>query len=264
MSETIQDQEDKSGSQETGGEGTGTNGEAQAEGTASNALGVEVPDGLKEKEKELLKAFHSKTQALADKEKSLEAHKHDAETLYELVSQPWFKDAYKQFREGNNSQKEMSDEEWDSLRQDKRAFNEFLSKRDKATADSLRSEFRNELGKLSKEQKEIQSSLEFKKTAEEFGEDFVSAQKDGSLKEYLDEGHNLRRSYQLFKSDRGEVAKKSEKQSVDSKRSGTVEKNGLSSARGGKVYKAGSLDAALNQIFDAAARGEKDYRVSKE
>src|SRR3990167_8797235 len=88
--------QDSSGGDDAQNIGNAAGGSTQeAEGSD---LGVkDVPPELVEKQKELMRAFHSKTQALAEKERALQSetaqYKQDAQALYELSKQDWFKKA---------------------------------------------------------------------------------------------------------------------------------------------------------------------------
>ena len=144
-----------------GGEGAGT-GHQAPELETEKGLGVEVPPELKEKEKELLRAFHSKTQALAERERTIgaevEEYKRDAMALYDLAKQDWFKKAVeteKGRRTGKGSQAaEITEETFEALKSDKRAFQDFLAQRDKDIVDGLESRFRGEFEKLGKSQQQ--------------------------------------------------------------------------------------------------------------
>lgn len=232
-------------------------------------LGKEVPPELKEKEKELLRAFHEKTQALAEDRRKMEAettvHKQDAQAFYDLAKQDWFKaavEAEKSRRQGRAV--EITPEAFETIKNDPRAFADYLAKRDEAVAGSLKSQFKAELEKLGKSQQELVTSREKDSAAREFGEDFTVTEKAGELKAYLDEGLSYERAYKLYCQDQGKVAgAKKEAAPITQKKGGIVERSGMPQVRGGPVIKAKNLSEALDRAFELAAKGVKDYRFEK-
>ncbi len=227
-----------------------------------------LPKELEAKEKELMRAFHTKTQALAEKERTLageaEKYKQDATVLYDLTKQEWFKKAV-ELEKGRRSgaHQEMSDEDFESIRSDKKAFQNFLANRDKSIAESLKSEFKMEFEKLSKSQQELVTNKEFDTVANVYGDEFKQANDSDALDKYLDKGYDYETSFKLYMQDQGKVARKQDAL-PEKRKSGAVEKSGMAQVRGGPVVKAKNLTEALDRAFDLARKGQKDYSFSKE
>lgn len=263
--------QDKPSATATGGEETTDieqSSDAQSDGqTDSKSEDIlhkkELPPELEATRKELLKSFHQKTQALSAKEKEFERYASDAKMFYELGQEKWFKDAVaaEKARRAGATQ-EISDEEFETIRSNKKAFQDFLSRQNKAVAESLKSEFKGEFEKLSKNQKEILAEKEFDDVAGVYGQDFIEANDTNALDSYLDKGYSYEDSFKLYMQDQGKVAKKADSRPAPS-RSAVIEKRGAPSARGSAVVKAKNLDDALNRAFDLARKGQKDYRLEK-
>jgi hypothetical protein len=239
-------------------------------GDKSNTLGVEVPPELKEKEKELVRGFHKKMQELSAKEKELEQRygeaEKDAKTLYTIAQQEWFKKAAEEEKARRRGiSMDMTAEQFEEIKNDPRRFAEYLSKRDQAVAESLKTQFKTEFDKLSKSQSELQADREVERLQGKYGDDFVQAKDSGKLDSYLKDGFDRETAYKLLCQDEGRVAgkpKQKEAAPVNSK-GGTVEKTGIVNARGGPVVKAKSLDEALDRVFEMQGKGIKDYRLER-
>lgn len=234
-------------------------------GSGSSSLGVDgVPAELADKEKELLRAFHTKTQALAEKERQIREesnqYKQDAQAFYELSKQNWFKqavEAEKALRSGAPA--EIPDE----ALTDKRVLQEFLQKRDEAMMNRVKAQLAPELQKLGKSQADLLAERELSAAVTKYGDDFAKAKDDGSLAPYLKE-YDPETAYKLFCQDNGRVAgvRKESGRSEDRKAT-VVEKSGMGKARGGPVVKAANLSEALDRAFDLARRGVKDYNFER-
>lgn len=262
----------ESASKDVGGENDGAITGAQdssTEGNEGKGLVKEVPPELAAKEKELMQAFHEKTQKLAEEKRRMEqegsAYKQDAQALYELSKQDWFKtaiEAEKARRQGRAL--EINPDTFEALKNDPKAFSEYLAKRDQAVADSLKSQFKSEFEKLGRSQQEILVSREKESVASKFGEEFTAAEKNGDLTPYLQEGLSYERAYKLYCQDNGKIAgKKSEAPPSADRKTGAIEKGGMSRVKGGPVVKAKNLSEALDRAFELAAKGVKDYRFER-
>ena len=237
------------------------------QGDEGNQNTQELPPELKEKEKELLRGFHAKTQALAEKERMLQAElntaKQDASALYDLSKQEWFKNAVESEKARRRGQAtEITAEQFESLKSDPRAFSEYLSKRDQAVAASLKSQFQSELEKLTRTQSELLGSRAEAEAVGKFGDEYKQAKESGALAPYLDK-YEPEVAFKLYSQDQGKVAGKRAAAPAPNAKGGTVEKGGMVSARGGPVVEAKSLDDALDRAFDLARRGVKDYSIKR-
>lgn len=242
---------------------------AQSEGQTDSEIGPkELPAELEATRKELLRDYHKKTQALAEERKALEAdlsrYKQDAESLYALSQQDWFRaavSAEKNRRSGKAT--EISDEEFESIRSDKRAFQEFLGKREKSIVEGLESKFKADFESLSKSQQELLTSKEFDAAAKAYGQAFIDANEAGELDAYLEKDFDYETAFKLAMQDKGLVAKKAQAKESGSPKSGAVERTGMPAARGGLVVKAKNLDEAFDAAFEMARRGHKDYSIER-
>lgn len=276
MSELKLEDPNQAGVSESGDTGGGTSaieenrdGQPGQTGTSGEKLADNLPPELETKHKELLKAFHEKTQKLADDRRQLELetarYKQDAEVLYGLADKQWFKKAIEDEKaRRSGASMEISDDDLEAARTDNKAFRELLSRRDKAITESLRSEFKPEFDKLTEHQKELVTEREFDTVAEEYGADFRKANDEGLLDPYLNKGLDYESAFKLLEADNGRLAKKASRQeSLISKRSGSIEKTGMATTRGGPVHKVRNLDEAISRALELASRGQKDYRLEK-
>ncbi len=232
-------------------------------------LGADAPAELKEKEKELMRAFHAKTQALAEDRKTLvaetEQYKQDALAFYNLSKQEWFKNAVaseKKLRSGQSA--EITDEEYDAARNDKGAFSALLSKRDAALAASLKSQFGEEISKLAGTQTNLLKTQEERAALDKFGDDFSKAKKSGALDDYMREFGNMETAYKLWCQDNGKVAGKKPEPAKPEKPPLVLERGGLVNARGGTVVKVKTIDEAIDRAFELVGKGVKDWSFKKE
>lgn len=232
-------------------------------------LPVELQEKLKEKEKELMRGFHEKTQALAAEQKLLEARYAEAikdqQTLHAIAGQEWFRNAAqgeKAKRSGVSS--EITREQFDAIKDDPRAFQDFLRQRDESVAARIEAKFEQKLQGLSKSQQELLTSREFDAAVDKFGEDFQAAVDSKALAPYLKD-YDYATAYKLYCQDHGKVAGKRQAPSLDAaqRRSASVEKPGMSQHRGGPTVKAKNLDDALNRTFELLLKGQKDFRVER-
>lgn len=276
VQETI---ELKPGVQETAGGEIGSANDTATDAQPEDKAGSETVDALEKKDlppelqtqqKELLRAFHAKTKALADKEKDLTAtaqrYEQDAKVLYDLGKQDWFKKAIETEKvRRSGAHIEVSAEDFEAIKSDPKAFQTFLAQRDRALADSIKSEFKVEFDKLNKNQQELVTTREFETVAENYGDEFTQANESGGLEPYLKDGLDYERSFKLYMADQGKVARKTgEQTSPERKKAGVIERGGMATVRGGPVYKAKNLNEALDRAFDLARKGTKEYRLVKE
>ena len=245
------------------------NSESSTQGQEGSDLGVkDLPEALQAKEKELMREFHAKTQALSEKEKALtgeaETYKGDAQAFYNLSRQEWFKqavEAEKARRSGAAT--EISDEVFEAAKNDKRAFSELLSKREKAIAADIEAKFQEKFDRLGKSQGDILAEREVSSAASKYGDEFTEAKESGALKPYLAKDHDHDTAFILYMQSQGKVAGKP-KGDPATVRSGAIEKTGMVKAKGGPVMRPKNLGDALDRAFDLAKRGVKDYRFERE
>ena len=211
---TVQDRATESGdTSQGGGESDATELDKTVQSDTENDSGgtlesTNIPPELEETKKNLLRDYHKKTQAFSEERGKLnseiEKFKRDAETLYDLAGRDWFKRALdeEKTRRSGSSVEELSDDEFEAIKNDKRVFREFLTKRDKSISDGLRDEFKTEFNKLSSSQQAILTEKEFDSTANAYGADFLAANKNGELDVYLDKDFDYETAYQLYKQNR--------------------------------------------------------------
>lgn len=241
-----------------------TGNEGSTDGNGSD-LGVkEVPPELKGKEKELLRAFHLKTQELAEERKNLAQYEKDAKAFYGLTDQDWFKtaiEAEKARRQGRVT--EISDEEFEAVKNDKRAFTDLLAKRDKDVAMRIQSEFKPELERLKSTQQQLAANRAEEAIAAKYGADYLDAKETGALDKYL-ERFDPETAFILHQQSQGKVAGKKPAAPAPDRRDAIVDKGGMSHTRGGPVSKAKDLESYLDRAFELSAKGVKNFRIDKE
>ncbi len=259
-------------SSNAGGAGDGQAIDANEDSTQGqgNDLGVkEVPPELKEKEKELVRGFHAKSQAFAEEKRVLNerlaAAERDAAAFNNLIKQDWLKEAAekeKALRTGRAT--ELSQEAFESIKNDPNAFSKFMNEHDQRLLSSIKSQLAPELDKLNKSQGDFAAEKALDAAARQYGKDFVEAKESGALDNYLKE-YDPATGYKLYCQDHGKVAGKAEVKPAALK-NGVVEKNGMSQARGGPVIKIkGGLNEMLDRAFEQARQGKlKETRFEKE
>ena len=259
-----------------GGDGSTTESAAtdqtqEQESSEDTNLVKDVPEQLKAKEKELLQAFHKKTQELSQKERQLEAqsasYKRDAETMYKLADQPWFKSALEKQRSSKNGPGEVSisDEEFQTLTTNRPAFEQFLTSRDKQLYDAIMAQMESRVGTSEKSNKEIKDQLEYDKTAKTFPE-FSELHESGALEPWLKKGHSYEDAYGLYKFSQGENPQKVRDEAarlIAAKKNGSINKDGISGNKGGPVVKAKNISQAIDRAFELISKGQKDFRIEK-
>lgn len=242
--------------------------EAQSEGHSDSEIGgKDLPKELEPTRRELMRDYHKKMQALADERKTIEAdagrYRQDAEALYSLSQQQWFKDAVAAEKNKRGGKAEISDDDFEAIKSDKRAFQDFLNKRDKSLAEGLESKFKAEFENLTKEQQKFVTEKEFDGVVREYGQAFLDANEAGELEPYLEKDYDYETAFKLLMQDRGQVAKKASANGNGSEKTGITEKRGMPAPRGGPVAKAKNLNEALEAAFEMARRGQKDYKIER-
>lgn len=237
----------------------------------TDSLVAELPPELKEKEKELMRSYHEKTQALAREREALAGettvYKQDAQALYELSKQEWFKQAV-EAEKGRRSGKtmEMTPEQFEVIKADPRAFHEYLVSRDERRDAALKQQFANEISRLGNTQAELLASRELEAVTGKYGQEFTDAKNSQALKPYLDKNFDHETAFKLYMQDNGKVAgakKPAAPLTEAERRDASVERPGMPKVRGGPVVVANNLNEALDRAFDLARRGVKDYSFTK-
>lgn len=272
--------EGASGGGETGGSGEGQG--AQAQGDSASAQGQpllgpkELPPELEEARKNLLKDYHAKTQGLAKQRKDFEGehsrlkgYEQDARALAELMGQEWFKkamDTEKKRRAGSASVSNLSDDEFQAIKDDKHAFGNLVDQRVEAI---LESKLGSSVQDLGKSLKKLQEDREFERVAGKY-KDFDSLHDKGLLGAYFERGYGPEDAYIRYHWDNGRVRPNGEslEQEVEkllaAKKAGSVEKPGPASVgNAAKVIKAKNFSDAFDRVFAAIQAGEHDVRVEK-
>lgn len=236
--------------------------EANADGKQE---GSTLPPELVAKEKELMRGFHEKTQALAKREKELlaeaEKFKSESDTLQQLVQTDWFKKAAQAEKDRRNgASQELTDEDFETIRSDKRAFNDYLKRRD----DSLETKIKSEISRLAKATESLHVDRELESLAKSYGEDFTKLKDEGALDKYLKQGYGyedafIKADYERSKSTRSQKLTDEAQRLITAKKAGSVDKPGVTQVRGSQVLKAKnrSFDDVFAQAFAAAKRGER-------
>ena len=178
----------------------------------------------------------------------------------------WFQEAYNAEKgRRSGAVQELSDETFENIKNDKRAFQEYVQK---LAEGMVASKVGESLSKTQKKIKELEeerevSALQGKHT------DFKAIKESGGLDEFLDKGHDYESAYALYKLRNGSKDLRSdiEKEAeaiLARRKAGAVEKSGTSLPAGaGEVIKAKNLDQALEGLFQAHAQGKKNVRVVK-
>lgn len=261
-----------------GGEGEGMGGDAgvQASGGEANTetLGThDLPPEMQEVQKKLMQDYHAKTQKLAEKTRQFEGelsqHKNNSQILGQLMDQDWFKKAYEQEKNKRNGgivAEDLSDEQFDAIRNDKRAFADYLRKFAETVAE-------NRVGtKLNNTEAELRA-LKTDRVKDQLGatyKDFKPAFDAGHLDKYLSQGSSLESAYALWKVKEAGATSKNDvlgeaERLLAARKAGAVERPGSAQPRGAeRVYKARSLHDALDVAFKARERGETNFRITKE
>lgn len=243
------------------------------QGDNSDELGPNnLPPELENTRKELLRDYHAKLQSSREDKLRFEAELQDkrakAETLGNLFQQDWFKKALedeKARRNGTFQETQMTDEQFELVKNDKTAFMKLVSGlAEKMVTTKVDPVISNHQANL----EDIQLEREFESAKGKF-KDFESLNSKGALDSYLEEGYDFATAYKLYKADNIKEsdidARASEKarELLDESRNGAISKGGLTKASGSRVLEASNFDDAFDQVFHAYERGEKDVKVNR-
>ena len=279
--ENLEGQKDGQGQEAESGDNSATGGgaadatvdnrEGQAEGqedTGADSLErKDLPPELEEVRKNLLRDYHSKTGKLAEERKLLQAKYErdaaDAKALREIATEDWFKsaiDAEKKRRSGTVEDTEMSDEEFQQVRDDKRAFADLINKRINSV---LEARLGAELSSHRKEIMELRRDREHERLADEHGVTFTKAKSDGALDEYVQKGYSLEDAFAKYmlknkqrQPDNKDVEREAERL-LAAKKNGSVNKDGTMSPRGVRVVQAGNFSDVVDHVWKASQEGQK-------
>ena len=236
--------------------------EANADGEQE---GSTLPPELAAKEKELMRGFHEKTQALAKREKELmaeaESFKSESETLRQLVQTEWFQKASKAEKDRRTGvSQEMTDEDFEAIRSDKRAFNEYLKRRD----ESFESKIKSEIARVAKATEALHADKEMESLAKTYGEDFTKLKDEGALDKYLKQGYGyedafIKADYERSKSSHSQKLTEEAQRLITAKKAGSVDKPGVTRVSGSQVFKAKnkSFSDVFDRVMDAARQGQR-------
>ena len=234
-------------------------GQDSTEGEGNLGVG-EVPPELKAKEKELMRAWHEKNQAAAERQRTLDEKQKALDGVY---NQEWFRKALADERERRAGRvSELTPEAFEALKNDPRAFQEYFLKREEAMEANLKSQFAPEIEKLGKSQQELAASREYDSVKDKYGEEFVSANKEGALDKYIDKGFDYDVAFKLHMQDQGKVAG-AKQENPAARRAAAIEKGGLSKSRGGPIHKVGTLEDALSMAISLSQKGVKDFTLER-
>ena len=235
--------------------------------------GKDLPPELEEARKKLFQDYHDKTQKIAADKKNFEGKIKDLEyshtLLNQVMEQDWFKAAYaaeKAKKTGLDATKELSDDEFETVKNDKRAFMELVRKQAEAIMES---KYGNKLSGADRELRELRSEREKERMASKH-EGFKQALESGALDEFLKANSNYETAYALHTLRNG--GPKSDADSVDqrvrevlaSRRAASVDKPGVTSAKGVRVIKgARNWQEAFDLAMKAHEKGETNLKFER-
>ena len=193
-----------------------------------------LPPELQEKQKELMRDYHAKTQALARERETLQVElqngKWAVETINKLMAEPWFKTAHANAKKGVVSpEPELSDEQFEQVTQNKQAFMDFVNKVADAKVTNKVS------GKFTEHERQIQDmkhEKEFNAAVDKFGDSFKELNDSGSLDKWLKLGHTYKSAYANEMLERGDMNNSKKVQAeaakmIAAKKAGATHKGGL-------------------------------------
>jgi len=226
--------------------------EVQSAG-ADNLLEGDVPPELQEKQKELVRAFHDKTQELAKQRKDWETKLAEADnttaTFKRLLEQPWFQKAYSEWKDNRNAESKpvLNEETYQKILADPRAFEEVVRK-------LVREESGAKLGQHDEALRKLTHEREFDAAARDLGPEFKKFNDDGLLEPHLRAGYDFKAAYALAKLERGKngdserISQEAQRQ-LAAKKAGAVGKVGLSNVNASKVLRVKRGEDAWS-VFD--------------
>lgn len=277
MNTLIQDGENQSGvDAESGNAGGGQSQDifadntVQPNGQEGNAVSLgddNLPPELLEARKKLMQDYHEKTQKLAaerkESEKAMNDLKYSDTLLKQLMEEPWFKKAYEGERNQRNGQlPEVSDEQFENIRSDKRAFMEFVQSQVEGIVNG---KYGNVISNQNKELKTLKTEREIDGLAGKYS-DFKKVHDNGNLDTYLNKGYSLKAAYAEYKLDHpgsnNSVEREAERILAE-RRAGAVDKGGVTQVRGQRIMKAKGLSDALDQAYQARLKGETNFKIER-
>ncbi len=246
-------------------------------GQAGNAesAGALSPE-LEQTKKNLIRDYHEKTQRLAEEKRQLELERagdrEAADSFRGLAQQEWFKRAIQEEKaRRSGALEDLTDEDFDALRTDKRAWTDKTRKLVERIVESRLGQVGQEVSNTRMSLEEIQHEREFNSIASKY-KDFEVLNEQGAFDEYLksDPSITFKEAYALYKLDHpGNSSNGSadiEKEAVrllDEKKSGAVERNGVAQVRGKRIVKAKNYDDAFQKAWESVSRGE-DVELQRE
>lgn len=241
----------------------------QSEGQDNADQEATLPPELQEQKKNLMRDYHAKTQALAEKERDMLSRAEEGErvskTFQKLLNQDWFKKAYADFKSGRTAPLELTAEQLQNVTQDPRAFQELIDKRVEAI---VQARYGEKLSQYEEEIGSLRSSSEVGALASRYP-DFKEYHDNGSLKPYLREGHSMEGAYAMAKLKDEKPHKQVEKgvqERLQTMKNGAVGKRGVPSVSGGPVLKAKKGEdpwMVFDRMFEASLKNP-DVRLERE
>lgn len=253
------------------GETTGVQSE-QADNAKEEGLGPDnLAPELESQRKELLRDYHAKTQKYAAEKRDLEAKlaqsQKDSEVLQALMQKKWFVDAANAEKARRSGfQADLTDEEFESVRSDKRSFQEFLTRRDKA----LEAKLAEQIEMLKKDTQSVRIDRELDTLKAKY-KDYGDVQGSGAMDKYLEKGYDREDAYKLAKQDsalKDTTARLQEEAArlLAAKKAGSVDKGGVPRTSGSRVIKV-KPSVSFHELFDLAheeVRNGRDFVLEKE
>jgi len=248
---------------------------AATDNPSSDIENADVPPELAETKKNLLRDYHEKMARLKDErgkyQSELDAAKKDSAVLQRLFQQEWFKkamDSEKSRKAGAALNFELTDEQFDSVRTDKRAFLELTRQ---VAEKIVEDKYGDRLSELGQTTSELRADREFDRVASRYGEDFTRLNDEGALDPYLKAGFDYDTAYakaSLAARTKGGgmdgAVRKEAERLLMSRKQQTVEKTGAGKVGGSKVIKARNFSDAISKSLEALMSGDKDFKLAKE
>jgi len=248
---------------------------------AANLDSNELPPELEETRKNLKRDYHSKLQALKERELRIERELKEGEeykrTFGQLSTQEWFKKAYdeeRQRRNGQPTQFEMSDEEFQIMRSDDPRAKDLFQKAVLRAAETMVN------AKVAPHLNSTKQTVEELKTAKEFDtvasnpkyKDFRELNDKGLLDPYLKKGVSYEQAYKEYKYDhefeklQSDFEKKAQDKAqelLEASRNGAISRGGTTSIKGSPIVEASTFDEAFDKVFDLMSKGHKDVKIQR-
>lgn len=268
----------ESGSEELGGGGTEDSTQitdVQPDGTGNDGSGEESPDNdlppeLQEARKKLFRDYHEKTQKLAEERKALEGKLTDLQkshqALTELMQDEGFKHWYKSEKARRTgaviAEEDLSDEAFDKIRNDPRAFREHLNR----YAQSIEARVLEKTSRADREVRELRTELEHEKLSKRYP-DFKKVLDSGVLDSFKRDGYSDETAYALYKlrnsaTDDKKVQAEAQRVLAE-RRAGAVDRPGVTQVRGERVIKAKTFEEFFDRAMDETRAGNSNFRAEK-